>query len=104
MAGELRAMVDGAPLKPVLQGRYVVFDGLRAGQTAAIGYPLRESARDYHIAGKTYRGAWRGSTMMGISPAGEGYGIYERAGLLAGADPAILVEDALPVPAQPALW
>ena len=106
-ASEVRALLDGGEVDVAFDRGYAVFDGLRAGQVAAISYPLRESERAYEIAGKAYTGIWRGSTMMEIRPAGERYPIYAGHSVLFDGDPAV---DALkparqaPVPPVPVLW
>jgi hypothetical protein len=75
---EVRTLVGGADARVMWNGRYVRFEGLQAGQVAAIEYPLREDSREYAIAGQTYRGTWRGHTMIEIDPPGERYPIYQR--------------------------
>jgi hypothetical protein len=72
-----RTQVDGKDVAVSWRGRYALFE-LDAGQVATLRYPLVEHSHSYEIAGKTYEGAWRGYTMVGIKPAGEGYPIYQR--------------------------
>lgn len=86
--GEAMALVDGRPAQVAWRGRCAAFEGLRSGQVAALVYPLKETARSYRIAGQSYEGRWRGSTMMAIDPPGAPYPTYRRRALLVGGDPA----------------
>ena len=70
--------INDAKTPAMWQGQYAVFDGLQAGQTASLVYPLREDRRSYDIAGQTYIAAWRGHTVMDMQPPGTQHPIYQR--------------------------
>jgi hypothetical protein len=80
---QVHTMVDGVEQPVAWSGQYAQVERLQPGQVATLTYPLPEFRRSYTIAGQHYEGDWRGHTMIQIRPAGEGYAIYQRQGLLA---------------------
>ncbi|MHB0856253.1 MAG: hypothetical protein ACYC5M_01620 [Anaerolineae bacterium] len=78
----VRVSADEASVPTRFEGRYLVLEGLRAGQEAVVGYPLRDETHGYHIGEQDYIGRWRGNTMMDIEPKGGRYPTYCRAHLL----------------------
>lgn len=73
-----QAWVDGQPVSVQWEGRYVLFPGLSAGQQVALSYPLPQSRRTYHVAGKDYTADWLGNVVVEISPPGTHHPTYRR--------------------------
>jgi len=69
---------NGQSIEPAVAGRYLALDALEAADTIRITYPLAESERSYTICGKQYAAAWRGGTVVELTPPGEPYPIFRR--------------------------
>lgn len=81
-AAQASAFVDGKAVQITWRDRYAQFGDLQTGQTASLLYPIRETRQSHSVVGQPYEGLWRGATMVEISPAGDGYPIYQRRALL----------------------
>jgi len=69
---------NGQSIEPTVSGRYLELDGLAAADTIQITYPLAECERSYSICDKDYTAAWRGGTVVELTPPGEPYPIFQR--------------------------
>lgn len=78
---QARAFLDGQEIRAEWRGRYAAFGLLRPGQTASLGYPLRERRGNYDIAGQEYQADWVGHTVIRMSPPGTRHPIYQRRNL-----------------------
>ncbi|MGQ9631644.1 MAG: hypothetical protein ACUVXI_15240 [bacterium] len=70
--------VDGTARRVEWRGNYVKVDGLKPGQRVAVLHPLRREERTEGVGGREYRLTWRGSTVVGISPPGQVFPLYQR--------------------------
>ena len=79
---QLRVSVDGrlVPARLSASG-YVRVDGLKAEDRVRIDYPQHRCESVEMLCGREYRAVWRGDTVVGISPCGETYPLYERSHL-----------------------
>ena len=64
-------------------GRYLLFRGLRPGQTIEVRFPIAERAESYSwfAEGKSYTFKLKGNTVVDVNPRDTGivgYPIYER--------------------------
>jgi hypothetical protein len=97
---QLGADVSGARRPLVWVGNCVVFDGLEPGDALTLGFPVEETTASYTVnartsAEQTYTCAFRGSTLVGISPrdaAPTSYPLYLRDHLRSSAAPTKTVE------------
>ena len=60
------------------QDRYVRLTGLKPGEKVTITFPQREIVEEKFFAGRTYKLAWRGDTVVNISPNGTISPTYKR--------------------------
>lgn len=56
---------------PARAGNYLVFEGLAAGDTLTLEFPLSRSTDQYTIDGKKYTVTYKGSTIIDIGPRDE---------------------------------
>jgi len=83
---EVRAIVAGAPRPLEWVGNYLRFDDLKPGEKIEITFPVQETTASYTASARTkdeqtYRGTFRGSTLVDISPRDEAptsYPLYLR--------------------------
>jgi hypothetical protein len=94
-AGESRSRigtvvrVDGRIRAVRWRGCYVRIEGLKPGQKVEIIHPLRREETCEIAGGREYRLTWRGSTIVGISPSGQQYPLYERSAMDAESAPMV---------------
>jgi hypothetical protein len=91
--------LDGTVVNPRRTGRYLCLDGLRPHQIMELSFDLSESQCSYTAHDETYSFAFRGSTIVGVTPARTEPGLYrfyERDHLKAGPAPMRKVERFLP--------
>ena len=92
---ELRASVRGQPRPFEWVGAYVVFDGLKAGDSLTLTFPVAETTERYTVNARTpaeqaYTCTFRGGTLVDISPrddAPTNYPLYQRADMRAAKAP-----------------
>ena len=74
----LRVSINGAPVAADYDGIFIKISGLRKGDTVKIEYPLIPDVRTEQVNGTQYATEWKGDTVVGISPKGTIYPIFER--------------------------
>ncbi len=90
-AGGVRVSRKGTELAATAEAGYIRLPDLAPGEQAVVTFPLRSESSDEQAAGKTYRVAWKGSTVLGLEPRGEKMPLYtNRAGLRADHPPLCL--------------
>jgi hypothetical protein len=57
-------------------GKYALFTEAASGEEIEILFPLRSYETEEKAAGTTYKVAWKGSSAIGLTPAGERYPLY----------------------------
>jgi hypothetical protein len=75
-SGEIESFVNDRAAKPVLTGRYLLFEKLKPADQIRLQFPLRESTRTYTIAGKSYNVSFRASTVLDITPHEDNPKVY----------------------------
>ena len=65
---DVHAFVNDRVTKPSSSGRYLVFDGLSAGQAVRLEFPVPERTDSYTIDDTKYKIAFRGSTVVDLEP------------------------------------
>ena len=65
---EVKSSVSGSSTKPAELGRYLVFDGLKPGNTVTVQFPIPESTERYWLAGREFAMTMRGSTVTSVKP------------------------------------
>ena len=88
-------LVDGSQTSPRRVGRYLVVEGLRPGQLVELRFDVPEQRADYILHGCPYSLAFRGSTVVDVSPRDESplsYPLYRREEMKAGGAPMKKVE------------
>jgi len=74
----VRLTVDGVQTHQHWEGSYLKLTGLRRWQIVSLQYPLRETTERVRVGGREYRVRWKGDTVVGISPVGKVYPLYQR--------------------------
>lgn len=82
----------------VIEGRYLQLNGLSAGRSITIKYPLAEREAAYTIHDTGYRARWCGGTVVDMTPPGKPYPIYQNR--LAD----LPTDDDLGCPSSPVVW
>jgi hypothetical protein len=59
-----------------VEGKYAVFLKVAQGEEIEILFPLRTYETDESAAGKSYKARWKGSSVIGLAPAGERFPLY----------------------------
>jgi hypothetical protein len=86
--GQVTAAVNGRPVEAPCWGPYLELDGLKAGDSVQVRYPLSESTAEESIGNpghRQYRYAvtWKGDTVVEMRPLGEehatGWSEFEKA-------------------------
>jgi hypothetical protein len=72
----LRVLVEDQPVPPVWEGEYLRFNGLAAGHSVRLEYPLVERTEQEQVAGEPLTVKWRGGTVIGVTPHGPGLDTY----------------------------
>jgi len=83
---EVKCFVNGRITRPAASRRYLVFEGLRKGETIRLEFPNPETTDHYTIGNRVYRIRFRGSTVIDIEPKLKDpaqLSLYERADLTA---------------------
>jgi hypothetical protein len=78
--------VDGAPQPFSWRGDYVHLGNLVIGQEVTVTYPLRQFTETFYLISENgspmesykYTVTWKGDTVIGISPKGQYYPLYQR--------------------------
>jgi hypothetical protein len=87
---EVRCFVDSKITRPPATRRYLIFDGLRKGETIRVEFPNPATADHYTIGNRVYRVSFRGSTVVDIEPKMQNpvqLTLYQRSKLMAAAAP-----------------
>jgi hypothetical protein len=70
--GESKADTQGQAVTPARAGNYLVFEGLKKGDTIILEFPVPHSSDRYTINGKKYTVIFKGSTIIDIGPRDHG--------------------------------
>jgi hypothetical protein len=77
----VRSFLNGRSARPVLAGRYELFEGLKPNDEIRLEFPVKEETDKYTIDGKEYRVTFRGGTVVDITPRDpnpKDYPLYQR--------------------------
>jgi len=75
---EVRATVGDTPVYADFEHPYLKLCGLNPGDHVKIQYPQRSAVIAEEVNGVSYSAQWRGDTVVGITPKGSLYPIFER--------------------------
>lgn len=65
---KLKCKVNSRIMSPCWFGRYLVVDSIRAGDVAAIEFPITETVEQHECEGEKFRCIFKGNTLVDFSP------------------------------------
>ena len=87
---QLRVSIGNRPIPAQLSdSSYLRVENLNPGDRVRIEYPLQRRESAEVLCGREYRAVWLGDTVVGISPQGQEYPLYERSHFERGAAPTV---------------
>jgi hypothetical protein len=90
-ASGVRISLKGAESAATVEAGYVRLPALAPGEQAVVTFPLKQYSTEEQAAGKTYRVAWKGNTVLSLEPRGEKMPLYtNRAGFRAQQPPSCM--------------
>jgi hypothetical protein len=75
-ADKIESFVNGRTAKPVLTGRYLLFEKLKPADQIRLQFQVGQSNRTYTIAGKPYTVSFRASSVLDIVPHDDSPKVY----------------------------